>query len=246
MFTDPVALAHQLDKLEEIEKASSRLVTQAVFEFRSEAAEIFARQPDKPQDVAEDLTREALDRLGVSRMDSRLPGNIDYKRARYVFHPEYAIRQALLVDSKAEKEERTATLQTAQTSLKIRHALSSGGVVDIPGGLPVIAQSDRGDCITTSIIVKYIYINGNRPKLEAAIVAAIPNGFLQDRYNPTATDTIWRAGRHSTLRGEAFRVRLVFAKLREKMRWRVQMIDMPAPPPRTTAPVRPPAFDWQE
>src|SRR5438874_9191539 len=153
MFTDPASLAHEPGKLEEIEKASTRLVTQAVFEFRNEAAEIFARQSDKPQDVAEDLTREALDRLGVSRMDSRLPGNIDYKRARYVFHPDYAIRQALLVDSKAEKESLTATLQTAQTSLRIRHHLSSGGQVDEPGGLPPIAESDRGNCITTSVIV---------------------------------------------------------------------------------------------
>src|SRR5436309_16071605 len=117
MFIEPAELANQPDRLEEIEKASMRLVTQAVYEFRLTAAEIFAREKDLAQDIAEDITREALDRLGVSRMDLRLFGKIDYKRARYVFHPEYAVRQALFVDSKAEKESGTATLQTAQTSL---------------------------------------------------------------------------------------------------------------------------------
>src|SRR5690242_14427606 len=90
-------------------------------EFREDAAEIFARAEDKPQDIAEDITREALDRLGASRMPARLFGKMDYKRARYVFHPDYAVRQALFVDSKAEKEQGTSTLQTSQTSMRIRH-----------------------------------------------------------------------------------------------------------------------------
>jgi len=245
MFIDPADLAHESAILEDIEKASMRLVTQAVFEFRNEAAENFARQRDKPQDIAEDLTREALDRLGVSRMDSRLPGNIDYKRARYLFHPEYAIRQALLVDSKAEKEDRTATLQVAQTSLRIRH-IRAGNAVDEAGGLPPIAQSDKGDCVTTSIIVKYIYDDDPAPILKKAIVAAIPNGFLQEQYNPTAADTIWRTGRNAPQRDEPFRVRLVFQRLQQKKRWRVQVIDIPPPPPVPIAPIAPPSFDWQE
>jgi hypothetical protein len=37
-------------------------------------------------------------------------GNVDYKRARYIILPEEIIRQALFVDSKAEKEGRTAWL----------------------------------------------------------------------------------------------------------------------------------------
>jgi hypothetical protein len=117
MFIQPSELANQLDVLEEIEKASLRLVTQALVGFRRDAAEIFSNERDKAQDVAEDITREALDRMGVSRIDQRIFGKMDYKRARFVFHPEYAVRQALLVDSKAEEGDiATATLQTAQTS----------------------------------------------------------------------------------------------------------------------------------
>jgi hypothetical protein len=245
MFIDPADLQSRPDVLEEIEKASARLVTQALFEFRQEAAEIFAREQDKPQDVAEDITREALDRLGVSKMDSRLPGKIDYKRARYLFHPQYAIRQALLVDSKAEKEGNTATLQTAQTSLRIRH-MRSGVAVDEAGGLPAIAESDKGNCITTSIVVKYEYSTEPTTRLLRFIVAAVPNGFLQSIYNPTATDTIWRVGRHAPSLGEAFRVRLVFDLLKQKMRWRVQRIEVPRPPRRARAPAPAPSFPWDE
>lgn len=92
MFINTVHLLADPRKVEEIEKASMRLVTQALYEFRSTALEIFRREPDLPQDIAEDITREALDRLGVSRMDVRLFGKIDYKRARYVFHPDYSVR----------------------------------------------------------------------------------------------------------------------------------------------------------
>ena len=63
-----------------------------------------------------------MDRMGTSVIPVRLFGKIDYKRARYVFHPEHSIRQALFVDSKAEKTEgaRTITIQTAQTSMRIK------------------------------------------------------------------------------------------------------------------------------
>lgn len=91
MFLEPAELRRNLDALEEIERASLRLVCQALSDFRSEARDIFASESDLPQDFAEDITREALDRMGVSRIPQRLFGKIDYKRARYVFHPDYAI-----------------------------------------------------------------------------------------------------------------------------------------------------------
>ncbi len=164
MFTEPESLARDLDLLEGIETGSIRLVTQALYDFRETAAEIFRSEPDLAADIGEDITREALDRMGVSKIEVRLFGKMDYKRARYVFNRNYAIRQALLVDSKAEKVEgqATATLQTAQTS-------------------------------------------------------------------------IWSAGRDAPTRGEAFRVRLVFASLKAKMRWRVQ-----------TVPMAPQAFVWED
>jgi type II restriction enzyme SfiI len=244
--------------LEQIERASLRLVCQAIHDFRETAAEIFAHERDLPQDFGEDVTREALDRMGVSRIDQRIFGKIDYKRARYVFHPDYALRQALLVDSKAEKVAgaSTATLQTAQTSLRIRH-IRSGQAVDEPGKLPPIISAPAGDFLTTTVFVKYNYRTVNlatgqadegaseteeddeeRTALDGPVsnelvnitVAALPSIFLQDRYNPTAQDTIWRVGRNAPSRGEPFRVRLVFSMLKAKTRWRVQNIEMaPAP-----------------
>lgn len=241
MFIDTAELQNDPEKIEEIEKASSRLVTQAVYEFRDEAASIFAREKDLAQDIAEDITREALDRLGVSRMDFRLFGKIDYKRARYVFHPGYAVRQALLVDSKAEKEHATATLQTAQTSMRIRH-VRSGTEVDQPGELPVIIESEKGNCITTTIFVKYEYQDEPESHLLGIMIVALPSGLLQDRYNPDARDTIWRAGRNAPSRGEPFRVRLVFDLLKQKARWRVQHIPL-FPDPIVPGPG---SFPWDE
>lgn len=234
MFLDPSDL-HPA-QIEEIEKASARLVTQAVYEFRETAADIFSKEKDLAQDIAEDITREALDKLGVSRMDLRLYGKIDYKRARYVFHPEYAVRQALFVDSKAEKEHGTSTLQTAQTSMRIRH-IRADQPVDETGELPV----NIGKCLTTTIFVKYEYQDEPENKLLEIIIAALPSGMLQDSYNPTHQDTIWRAGRNAPTRGEPFRVRLVFGLLKNKMRWRVQSIPM-----NPMLPATPGSFPWDE
>jgi hypothetical protein len=264
MLIDPNDLQANHERLEEIEKASIRLVAQAVFDFRETAADIFNNERDLPQDFGEDITREGLDRMGVSRIDQRLYGKIDYKRARYVFHPPYAIRQALFVDSKAEKMSGadTATLQTAQTSMRIRH-VRARRPVDVEGTLPIIITTGGADFLTTTIFVKYNYRvidiatgavdeggedeegvdepavaaiveeppgPGRRNELVSITIAGVPNGILQATYNPTAADTIWRAGRNAPTRGERFRVRLVFAWLKAKRNWRVQSIPMaPAP-----------------
>jgi hypothetical protein len=58
-------------------------------------------------------------------------------------------------------------------------------------------------------------------------VAAVPNGLLQERYNPSPKDTIWLAGRNAPTLGEAFRVRLSFSRLKAKAGWRVQKILVP-------------------
>lgn len=203
------------------------MVVQALFDFRQQAAEIFQKEPDLVQDIAEDITREALDRMGLSRIDDRLYGKIDYKRARYLFHPGYAIRQALFVDSKAEAHSAaaTATLQTAQTSLRIRH-IRSGADVDEQGTLPLIITTSKASYVTTTIFAKYNYNATSPDKLVNITVAALPNGMLQDRYNLNVQDTIWRTGRNAPTRGEPFRVRLVFKALKDKQNWRVQNIPM--------------------
>ncbi|HJT21649.1 MAG TPA: SfiI family type II restriction endonuclease [Nitrospira sp.] len=226
MILDPRTLSSNFPRLEEIEKSTLRLVTQAIYDFRREAVEIFRNERDWEGDIGEDITREALDRIGVSRIPIRLFGKIDYKRARYVFHPEYAIKQALFVDSKSEKTEgeRTATIQTAQTSLKIRH-LRKNVAQDVKGTLPKIILKDGEHYLTTTVFVKYSYKEispGN--ELMSIIISALPNGMLQEVYNPTAHDTIWLAGRNAPSRGEPFRVRLSFRHLSEKSSWRVQRI----------------------
>jgi hypothetical protein len=233
MLIDPAELKHDTQKLEEIEKASLRLVVQAILDFRETAVEIFHKEKDLPQDMAEDVTREALDRMGVSRIDERLFGKIDYKRARYVFEPEYSVRQALFVDSKAEDVagEHTATIQTAQTSMRIRQ-IRSGKVVDEQGKLPTVLETSKGKYLTTTIFVKYDYKRAKKATAEdhqllGITAIALPNGMLQDIYNPSTEDSFWRAGRNAPKRNEEFRVRIGISALKYKRGWRVQKLPIP-------------------
>lgn len=241
MFIDPADLETNLDIVEEIEKASMRLVTQAIVEFRDMARTIFYEESDLAGDIGEDITREALDKMGMSKINVRLYGKIDYKKARYFFHPQYAIKQALFVDSKAEKADlSTATIQTAQTSMRIIFYRGHGDesvLVDEQGTLLKIVEKEGERLLSTIIFVKYNYREDitKRKYLDRITIAAIPNGLLQVRYNPNADDTIWRVGRHAETLGEAFRVRLVFNKLKQKQRWRTQIVLMSPNP-----------FQWTE
>lgn len=232
MFLDPHELQHNPDRLEDIEKASLRLVAQALYDYRSEAIEIFRQESDLVADIGEDITREALDRMGMSKIDQRLFGKMDYKRARYIFHPDYAVRQALFVDSKAEKieGERTATLQTSQFSLQVRQ-IRARQAVEVSGTLPPVERIRDELFLTTTCFVKYNYretVTGNT--LTSITLVALPNGFLQEKYNPSVTEGIWLAGRNAPTRGEAFRVRLSLLALQEKCRWRVQKLPLPPEP----------------
>ena len=222
-------LRNNRNTIEQIEKATLRMVVQAIYDFKEEAVYIFANESDKVADIGEDITREALDRQGMPMLPVRLFGKIDYKRATYLFQPEYAVRQALFVDSKAEKVEgsRTATIQTSQTSLRVRQVRRSENV-DIPGELDAIANVRGVEYLTTTIFVKYNYSEneaGEPPNtLQSIAVLSLPNGLLQEQYNPDANDSIWLAGRNAPSRGEAFRVRINLAALKAKANWRVQTI----------------------
>jgi len=239
MLLNPEELQTNLPRVEEIEKASLRLVVQGIFAFRETAQEIFRKEQvtgkDWAADIAEDITREAMDRLGVSRIEARPYGKVDYKRARYVFHPEYAIRQVLFVDSKAEKPsgQSIARLQTSQVSMIIRQ-IRRNEPIEVPGQLPKLLEIDDNLYLTTTIVVKYTYDDpdGQRSLLSMN-VAAVPNGMLQEKYNPTCTDTIWTGGPDSPARHEEFRTRLSFHRLKHKARWRVQ-----------TIPIAPEPFHW--
>ena len=91
------------DDIEQIEQLTMRWLFQAIVDFGVEPVIIFRKSPDAVRDVAEDVTREVLDRLAGYNIRQRVFGNVDYKRARYVILPDQVIRQALFVDSKAEK-----------------------------------------------------------------------------------------------------------------------------------------------
>ena len=93
---DPDILS--LNEIEEIEKLTLRWIFQAVYDF-GKAHEIFLRSPDR---------RELLDRLSGFNVQQRVYGTVDYKKARYVILPDQTVRQALFIDSKAEKENRSA------------------------------------------------------------------------------------------------------------------------------------------
>ncbi|MBX9679445.1 MAG: SfiI family type II restriction endonuclease [Gemmataceae bacterium] len=231
MSIDPKTLAAHPDRvaiLENIEKASTRMVCQAVLDFSEIAKKQFTLAKDLAGTVGEDVTRDAMDSMGMSRIPTaRLIGTIDYKRAAYCFDPSYSIRQALLVDSKAEKGGvGNMTIQIAQTSLHVRMELR-GNIIDVPGQVEQVLAVDDGSYLATTIFVKYGYeVQGNGDnKLNEIYVVALPNGMLQDLYNPSAADGIWMVGRNApTLINEDLRVRVSFAKLKAKKKWRVQRI----------------------
>jgi hypothetical protein len=234
MFIDPVTLgqsAEGMDRLEEIEKATARLVSQALAEF-ADARPIFNSESDLQGDIGEDITREALERMGVSGARIRVVGKIDYKRARLVLHPEYGVRQALLVDSKAEKAAtNVARLQTSQTSLEIRQ-IRAGQEIAVPGSLPTILDRDGIQFLTTTVFVKYHYVEtGHGNNLRLIQIITLPNGMLQSRYNPDAHHGVWNAGPNAPARGEAFRTRINFQRLRALAVWRVQRIPLDPPEP---------------
>jgi hypothetical protein len=216
-----------LDELERLEQTAMSLVVQALLDYRHQAVTIFQEETDSPQDIAEDLTREAMDLMGVPGLNERLYGKVDFKKAIYIFLPA-AWPVALMLDSKAEKSngDRTATIQMSQTSMRVR--MHRGGRdLDEPGGLEQVITRGGRDLHVVTIIAKYVYEESTAgQELRRVIVSCIPNGLLQDRYNPNANDGIWLAGRNAPTLGEDFRVRLSFERLSARSPWRVQEIPL--------------------
>ncbi len=106
--------------------------------------------------------------------------------------------------------------------------IRSGQEIEVPGKLPTILAIKGDSFITTTIFAKYNYRDQDgRHNLESIVVAALPSGMLQEIYNPSARDSIWLVGRDAPSLGEDFRVRLSFARLKQKADWRVQKIPMP-------------------
>lgn len=201
------------------------VVSQAMLDYLPQAVRIFHEETDKAQDIAEDVLREALEAMGVSGFQERLYGKVDYKKAIYLFVPE-ARPVALMLDAKSEKGNDSVTIQMSQTSMRVRYQ-GAQGPVDEPGLLKSAIDQGGRHMQVISIIAKYVYADRNNAgyDLKTIIVACIPNGALQFRYNPNPDDTIWRAGRHAPSRGEDFRVRLNYKLLSAKAPWRVRYLE---------------------
>ena len=215
------------EELERIEQTAFSMVVQALTDYAKEAATIFREEIDQPQDIAEDITREAIEAMGLPGMRERLYGKVDVKKAIYVFLPE-AHPVALMLDAKAEARDKTsATIQMSQTSMHVK--MHRGGqIIDEAGKLPQVIKRNDQEFYVVTVIAKFFYAETKEGRdLQQIIVACIPNGQLQELYNPNAEDTIWRVGRDAPTRGEDFRVRLNFAPLREKASWRVHEIFLP-------------------
>ena len=212
------------DEIEAIEKLTLRWMHQAAIDFGVDAWDIFRQSPDDVTDVAQDITREMLDKLGGYNIQQRILGNVDYRKARYIIQPQMLVRQALFVDSKAEKTARTATLQMSQLSLSVRQR-REGIPVEERGMLDPVCVYRGVSYLTTTLLAHYYYEEEHgEHTLKQLTLAALPNGRLQDMYNPGPDDGIWRVGRNAPSRGEPFRIRLNFDGLESKRPWRVQHI----------------------
>ena len=219
---DPNTLS--LNEIEGIEKLTLRWIFQAVYDFGIEAYEIFLKSPDRVKDIAEDITRELLDRLAGFNVQERVYGTVDYKKARYVILPDQTVRQALFIDSKAEKANRTATIQMSQTSMCVKQKRSGADFYE-KGLLPEISEYGSKNYLTTTCLIHFMYQDKDGiHHLSEITIAAIPNGKLQATYNPTVDDGFWLAGRNAPQLGEDFRVRVSFKKLKDKASWRVQKL----------------------
>ena len=236
-----------LDGLEAVERAVTRmaayamnnLLPLAVYEFAaimgSTRGDATTSQGATISDAAnylgEDLTRMALDQIGVSRVpEGRLFGAIDYKVAALSFLPGFAVEHALFVDSKAEKNAlNNCRVQITQTSLEVRQH-RAGEVLAMQGLVNPVWVSGEHQYLTSTLFVKYHYTDaGASPGLKQITVATLPHAYLQDRYNPDADHGIWNAGPDAPSLGEKFRTRLNFTLLEKKASWRVQRIRPGAP-----------------
>lgn len=209
-------------EIEAIEKLSLRAFFQAAIDFGYDAFDIFYNSPDEVEDVAEDISREMMDRLSGYNIGQRILGNVDYRKARYVILPDLQIRQALFVESKAEKEQGSARLQMSEVSMAVRQRRWNKDVEE-RGQLGVVQRYEAVPYLTTILLAHYHYEDQDSHHiLRTLSLAAIPNGKLQATYNPDVNDGIWGAGPNAE--NEPFRVRLRLDLLAAKAAWRVQRI----------------------
>ncbi len=105
------------DQVEHLERTVMSMVVQAFRDYWNEAVTIFQEETDQPQDIAEDITREAINAMGVSGTQDRLYGKVDVNKAVYAFLP-HPVPVALMLDAKAEKPNgnKTAAIQMSDVA----------------------------------------------------------------------------------------------------------------------------------
>lgn len=220
-------MQHKLCEIEQVERTALEMVVTAIREYLPEAVQVWRHERDEAKDIAEDITREALDQMGLPRAGRRLYGTVDFKKPTWIFNPR-ATRCALFVDSKAEERAfGVARLQISQTSLEVR-MVRQNEEVRVPGGIAQEVSEGGETLLSVTIVVKYHYAKlPEGRELKRVTVACIPNGALQEKYNPTPKDGIWRAGPDAPTLEENFRMRLSFEDLAEKAEWRVRRLEPP-------------------
>lgn len=223
-------------QVEQLEKATLRVILQALQEYSLEAKQIFDRtEADSETEVivlAEDILQYALEVAELYPINKRYAGFIDYKRVRWFPTPFGLIPQALLVDAKASTENNRDTLQKSQLPMDAEFMDSKGDVHKLSAGvLPHLdIQFDEGviiGAISTSILVHFYYENkselqGCYRELKSIYVLALPHALLKSKYNPNPQKTFFGQGKHSPARGEAARIRVYFSRFREMCPWRFQ------------------------
>ena len=115
-------------------------------------------------------------------------------------------------------------MQVTQTSLEIRQ-VRSGNEMSVKGKLPSVYVHGDEQYLSTTLFLHYFYSDeGDKHLLKDITVCCVPNGLLQTRYNPNVSHGFWVAGRNAPSRGEEFRVRVSFQKLKQIANWKVQKI----------------------
>ncbi|MCY4145888.1 MAG: SfiI family type II restriction endonuclease [Chloroflexi bacterium] len=70
----------QIEDMERLERTTFSMVLQALADYATQASQIFSEEVDQPQDIAEDVTREAIEFMGLPQMHMRLYGRSTSKR----------------------------------------------------------------------------------------------------------------------------------------------------------------------
>jgi hypothetical protein len=223
------------DQIEDIEKQTLRVITQAIQQYSKEAKQIFdyteASSDTEIIVLGEDITQYALEVAECYPINKRYAGFIDYKRVRWFSSIHGLVPQALLVDAKASTENSRDTLQQSQLPFNAEFEDKSGTVWELTRGIPDLEiechSGDRLPVLNTSALV-HLYYDKNpsdptkQRDLKSIYILGLPSEPLKPKYNPDPKTAFFGQGKHSPARGEDPRIRVYFTRLKAMCPWRVQ------------------------